>query len=156
MNEDLPERQSISGMARELGMSRQRLHQLLGTTFPLPSQDEDGTKFFSREQQQRIFDCYRNNRGVDGRTVFFRPRKKSLPKEQGGKSQPKSTARRSAPSSSQKHRDLLKTIRSMGLTQAKVSDLKEVLDDLYPKGVVNVTPDVIKSVFLRLHSRFSE
>lgn len=146
MNEELPERESMSGMAKRLKMSRQRLYQLLGTVFPSPCQDQDGRPFFDREQQRRILDCHRNNRGMDGRTVFFRPR-------QERQEQPK--ANRTAPQPSKKHQDLLQTVRAMGLSQATAANLEEAIRDLFPSGIPEVTPEVVKAVYLGLHSRLS-
>lgn len=150
MNEELPERESVSGMAKRLKMSRQRLYQLLGTAFPSPSQDQDGRPFFDREQQRRILDCYRNNRGVDGRTVFFRPRQE---RQEQPKARPK--ANRMAPQPSKKHLDLLQTVRAMGLTEATAANLEEAIRDLFPSGIPEITPEVVKAVYLGLHSRLS-
>jgi hypothetical protein len=145
--QELPERVSVSMMARRLGMSRTRLYQLLGTTFPSPNHDEDGRPYFDRDQQKQILEAYRNNRGLDGKTVFFRP-KRGLP------IQPKPKRKQTAPLKSG-HADLLQTIRSMGLPNVKPDNLQRVIQELYPQGIREATPEVVRTVFVHLHRQLS-
>ena len=86
---DLPERANVSMMARKLGMSRTRLYQLIGNTFPSPSLDPDGRPYFTKEQQKQILEIYQSNVGLDGKSMFFRPRVKKTFKPKATKTKGK-------------------------------------------------------------------
>ena len=59
---------SVAEMARMVGLSRQRLYQLMGCTFPWPLYHV-GTKrpFYTEELQQVCLEVRRRNCGIDGR-----------------------------------------------------------------------------------------
>ena len=51
---------------------------------------------------------------------------------------------------------LLDILGRVTQVKAKAADLEEVLRNLYRKEVPEITAEVLRSVFLRLHSRLSE
>ena len=70
---------SVSEMARIIFMSRSRLYQLLGSTFPEPRKDDRGRPYFDAEQQAAIIEARRRNAGIDGRPILFRARRSPSP-----------------------------------------------------------------------------
>jgi hypothetical protein len=148
-NEERPERLNPAGMARLLGMSRTRLYQLMADgIFPKPSRDEEHRPFFTREQQEQIHKAYRSNRGINGRSCFFRPKATRLGRPNRRPSQAAPQQDRSA---------LLKAVRGLGLRQVNKADLERCLGALYPDGKL---PDdksrVAKEVFLHLVDRATD
>jgi hypothetical protein len=148
-NEERPERLNPAGMARSLGMSRTRLYQLMDDgIFPKPSRDEEDRPFFTREQQEQIHKAYQSNRGINGRSCFFRPKATQLgrPARRPTKSAPK-----------QDHSALLEAVRVLGLRQVKKADLERCLGSLYPDGKLpDDKPQLAKQVFLHLVDRATD
>jgi len=71
-----PERINPSGMARTLGMGRSRLYQLIKEgIFPSTSRDSDQRPYFTKDQQAQILAVYKNNVGINGKSIFFNPKK---------------------------------------------------------------------------------
>jgi hypothetical protein len=152
MNEcirELPERINPAGMARTLNISRARLYQLIKDgTFPAASRDDQDRPFFTREQQRQILDLYRNNRGMDGRSVFFRPRSTRTP--------PPSRPKRHAGPQSEDHTALLSSIRAMGLSHVRKSDVQKCLSELFPHGrIPEDKAALVRQVFVHLHRQDS-
>ena len=143
----LPERINPAGMARMLNMSRARLYQLMHEgIFPTATRDEDGKAYFTQEQQLRILAAYRGNVGVNGRSIFFRPKATRTP--------PPSRAKK--PIKTQDHTELLKSLRALGLPHINKSELEKALTALYPNGVLPSDQAVlVRQVFVHLHSQES-
>jgi hypothetical protein len=146
----LPERINPAGMARMLGMSRARLYQLLKDgTFPSPCRDTDGRAFFDREQQAQILTAYRMNTGVNGKSVFFRP--KAVRRMPSRKPPP-----RPETSSADAYRNgLLAALRAMGLSHLTKRRLDSAIRTLYPAGLLEDRPLLVRSLFLHLHGQDS-
>jgi hypothetical protein len=63
---------SISEMARMVGLSRSRFHQLIGTTFPWPLYAVSTKRpFYDEELQKLCLEVRRRNCGIDGKPVLF-------------------------------------------------------------------------------------
>jgi hypothetical protein len=74
MNEPTKVAVSISEMARMVGLSRQRFHQLKGTTFPEPMRDpETNRPFYDEELQQLCLEVRRRNCEPRAITQNIRP-----------------------------------------------------------------------------------
>jgi hypothetical protein len=145
----LPERINPAGMARMLGMSRARLYQLLKDgTFPAPCRDAEGRAFFTRDQQAQILTAYRMNTGVNGRSVFFRP------KAVRGMPSRKPPARPEASADAYRN-GLLAALRAMGLSHLTKQQLDTAIRTLYPAGLPEDRPLLVRSLFLHLHSQDS-
>ena len=135
---------SVSEMARIIFMSRSRLYQLLGSTFPEPRKDDRGRPYFDAEQQTAIIEARRRNAGIDGRPILFRARRSP-----------------SAPSPiknptrlNEMILEVLHGVRSLGLKQINRKDLEQCLATIYPDGVIPTDrPTVIRTVFLSLKCR---
>lgn len=149
-----PERLNPAGMARLLGMSRQRLYQLMDQgIFPKPSRDAQGRPFFSREQQDQITAAYNSNCGINGTSCFFRPRTnhpRSRPRSQRS---PQPRPPRQAPAEYE-HGALLTAVRQLGLEKVNKTELDRCLASLFPDGQLPSDKTVLtKAVFLHLHDR---
>ena len=67
---------TVAEMARMLNLSRQRLHQLIGTAFPYPVYDiKTRRPFFTEELQRVCLEVRRRNCGVDGKAILFYARR---------------------------------------------------------------------------------
>lgn len=145
---ELPERINPAGMARMLQMSSARLYQLMKEgIFPTASRDAQDRPFFTRDQQVQMLTVYKTNVGINGRSIFFRPKATRTPP-------PKRTKASSLPP--QDHSDLLTTIRAMGMSHVKKSDLANALFELFPTGRLpeNKTA-LVRQIFVYLHRKES-
>src|ERR1700722_18347446 len=72
---------SISEMARMVGLSRQRFHQLVQAgVFPQPKRDEaNGRPYYDEPTQQQCLEVRRRNCGVNGQVVLFYARRQGQP-----------------------------------------------------------------------------
>jgi hypothetical protein len=145
---DLPERINPAGMARMLQMSSARLYQLMKEgIFPTASRDSQDRPFFTRDQQVQMLTVYKTNVGINGRSIFFRPKATRTPP-------PKRTKVNSLPP--QDHSDLLTTIRAMGMSHVKKSDLANALSALFPNGrLPEDKTALVRQVFVHLHRQES-
>jgi hypothetical protein len=151
---DRPERLNPAGMARSLGMSRQRLYQLMDQgIFPQPSRDAQGRPFFSREQQELITKAYRSNCGVNGNSCFFRPRKNRSRPQPSSERNPQRHAPRKVPTEYE-HSALLTAVRQLGLHRLNKTELDRCLASLFPEGQLPADKKLlVRKVFLHLHDR---
>src|ERR1022692_3404454 len=70
---------SVSEMARMVGLSRQRFHQLMQAgVFPQP-QRNDGRPFYDEPTQEICLAVRRRNCGVNGQVVLFYARRQATP-----------------------------------------------------------------------------
>jgi hypothetical protein len=147
-DQQLPERINPAGMARMLHMSRARLYQLMSQgIFPSASRDQDGRPYFTQEQQVQVLTVYKTNVGINGRSIFFRPRMTRTSPS------PRAPAKRPA---TQNQTELLKSIRALGMPHVKNSQLENALAVLYPNGVLPKDQGVlVRQVFVYLHSQES-
>lgn len=145
---DLPERINPAGMARMLQMSPARLYQLMKEgIFPTTCRDSQDRPFFTRHQGVQILTAYKHNLGINGRSIFFRPKATRTPP-------PKRTKANSLPP--QDHSDLLTTIRAMGMSHVKKADLEKALSELFPNGrLPEDKTALVRQVFVHLHRQES-
>ena len=146
---ELPERLNPAGMARMLKMSRARLYQLMNTgTFPQPNRDDPTHPYFTREQQAQILQIYKTNVGLDGKSIFFRPKETRTP--------PPSRMKRPTSALTQDSQEFLSAIRGLGLTQVKRGDLQEAIAAVFPGGTVPEDKSLaVKQLFLHLRQKYS-
>jgi hypothetical protein len=70
---------SVSEMARMVGLSRQRFHQLMPAgVFPQP-QRNDARPFYDEPTQQQCLEVRRRNCGVNGKVVSFDAQRQATP-----------------------------------------------------------------------------
>lgn len=135
---------SVTEMAREVGLSRSRFYQLIGSTFPEPSRDKSGRPYYTLEQQQVCLEVRHRHCGVDGQPIlFYTPRK-------GAKTPSKPQTRpRQVPV--HPYDAILAGVQALGLTTATGAQVSQFVQQLYPNGVLGSDPgEVVKAVFLAI------
>jgi len=136
---------SISDMARMVGLSRQRFHQLMKAgVFPSAHRDEATDRpYFDESGQAQCLEVRRRNCGVNGKVVLFYSRR-----------QPTSAAPTPAkprPTQVEGNNEVLDGVRALGLAQATASQVAAAIKESFPSGTGGVEiGGVIRAVFLRL------
>jgi hypothetical protein len=135
---------SISEMARMVGLSRSRFHQLIGTTFPWPLYSLSTRRpFYDEVLQQSCLEVRRRNCGIDGKPVLFYARRPinltAVPKP------------RKAKPAKNDHADLLDGIKGLGLDTVTAAQVTEAVKEIYPRGVDGMARgEVLRTLFLHL------
>ncbi len=136
---------SVSEMARMVGLSRQRFHQLRGTAFPEPEYDPETKRpYYDLEKQQVCLDVRQRNCGIDGKPILFYARRNDV----GVTRKPQK--KKSVKISNNKFDHITDSIRALGM---KTNSLKvtEAINSLFPNGIKNTDEaEVIRAVFLQL------
>jgi hypothetical protein len=135
---------TIAEMARMLNLSRQRLHQLIGTAFPYPIYDITTRRPFYPEDLQRVcLEVRRRNCGVDGKPILFYARRGGAP------SSPTRRPKKAKPNSA--HAAILDAVRALGLVNATADQVGSAVKILFPRGVESADQaEVIRGVFVHL------
>jgi hypothetical protein len=137
---------SVSDMARMVGLSRQRFHQLVQAgVFPRPKRDRaSGRPFYDEAGQRRCLDVRRRNCGVNGRVVLFYARRQRQPT-------PTPAPAKARPPATGRHADILDGVRALGLGTATAAQVAAAVKELFPSGPSGADPgEVVRAVFLRL------
>ena len=141
---------TVAEMARMVGLSRQRFHQLIGTAFPYPVYSlETRRPFFNEELQQICLEVRRRNFGVNGKPVLFyakghqqieQPVEAPRPIKRPAKKMPKDDCS-----------EILAAVRGLGLVMATSDQVSAAMQSAFPNGVDGIDQgQVIRSVFLHL------
>jgi hypothetical protein len=144
---------SISEMARSVGLSRQRFHQLMTSgVFPKPLRDEEsGRPYYDETSQAQCLEVRRRNCGVNGKIVLFYARR-----QQPTLIAPTTRTAKPRPTPPERHDDILEGVKSLGMSQVTAAQVGEIVKQLYPAGVSGVdSGEVIRAVFLRLRVKNS-
>jgi hypothetical protein len=146
MNQPLKVAVSISEMARMVGLSRQRFHQLKGNTFPEPKRDpETNRPYYDEELQQMCLDVRRRNCGIDGKPVLF-----YSPRHPLGQQRKPVRKAKSKPKQSSQYSDLIAGLDALGLS-ATAAQVEAAVKAVFPDGIQNLhSGEVIRAVFLHL------
>jgi hypothetical protein len=133
---------SIAEMARMVGLSRARFYQLMGTTFPWPVYSVSTKRpFYDHMLQNCCLEVRRRNCGIDGKPVLFYSKRIGMPVKKPRKVKPIVGA----------NLDILDGLRSLGLTTVTMPQVTTAVNDLFPRGVMEVAQDeVLRAVFLHL------
>jgi hypothetical protein len=134
---------SISEMARMVGLSRSRFHQLIGTTFPWPLYDVSTRRpFYDEMLQHSCLEARRRNCGIDGKPVLFYSRRTINFVRQPNKIKP--------PKHNQ-HTDLLDGLKGLGLVNVTAAQVDEAVKKLFPHWEEGSDQSgVLRVVFLHL------
>ena len=135
---------TVAEMARMLNLSRQRLHQLIGTAFPYPVYNVTTRRPFYTEELQRVcLEVRRRNCGVDGKAILFYARRGGAPSLTSRK------PKKSKPNSA--HVAVLDAVKSLGLVSATADQVGSAIKILFPRGVeTEDQSEVIRGVFVHL------
>lgn len=138
---------SISEMARQVGLSRARFNQLIGSAFPWPLYSLSNHRpFYNEELRNLCLEVRKRNCGVDGKVIlFYAKRIGTAPVRKPKKVTPPPPAKDEAFS------EILDGLRSLGLTTATVQQVTAAVKALYPAGVNNENRgQVLRAVFLKI------
>jgi hypothetical protein len=144
---------SVSDMARTVGLSRQRFHQLVKAgVFPQPLRDEEsGRPYYDESGQAQCVEVRRRNCGVNGKVVLFYARRlPTAPAPARAKKPPR-------PTPHDGHSEVLDGVRALGLVQATAAQVSAAVSESFPNGTSGVAVgDVIRAVFLRLRQNTAD
>lgn len=136
---------SVSEMARLVGLSRQRFHQLIQSgVFPRPRRDEvSGRPYYDEPTQQQCLEARRRNCGINGHVVLFYARRhSSIPTKKAPK--PNLERKKNVVA-------LVDGLNALGLTSATAAQIQRVTEELYPQGTSSIDQgEVLRTVFLYL------
>jgi len=143
---------TVTEMARMVGLTPQRFHQLIGTAFPYPVYRlETRRPFFNEELQQVCLEVRRRNFGVNGKPVLFyskghkveQPVELPRPVKRPAKKMPKDDCS-----------EILAAVRGLGLVTVTTDQVTAAMRGAFPNGVNGTEQgQVIRSVFLQLKQK---
>lgn len=138
---------SISEMARMVGLSRQRFHQLKGTTFPEAKRDpETGRPYYDEELQQICLDVRRRNCGIDGKPILFYAPRHPLGQRPNPVRKPKAKSQQP-----NKYADLIADLEAAGLS-ATAAQVEAAVSEVFPDGIQHLEyAAVFRPVFLHIN-----
>ncbi len=140
---------SVAEMARVVGLSRQRFHQLMREgVFPPPVYDvETHRPHYTEELQTVCVSVREKNTGINGRVVLFYARRVgAVPKQHVNTQRP----------TVQKHSDLIDGLRGLGLVAVTEQQVDAAMKEVYPNGTAGVgEADILRAVFVDLMRRDS-
>jgi hypothetical protein len=142
---------TVAEMARMIGVSRARLYQLLGTTFPLPVHDVVTRRPFYTEEQQRVcLEVRRRNCGIDGKPILFYSCRSSMPVPSR-----KKRAKPQTDSNGPGHASIIESLRGLGLAVTK-KQVAAAMKSAFPTGVEGTEEgEVIRRLFLEIRRQNS-
>ena len=141
---------SVAEMARLVGLSRQRFHQLMKEgVFPPPVYDIQSRRPHYTEEMQKVCLAVREkNVGINGKVVLFYSRRPGVvPKRQirsHGSTSPKTA----------KHNGVIDGLKGLGMTTVTEQQVEAALKELYPNGTAEVgEAELLRTVFVHLMRR---
>jgi hypothetical protein len=141
---------SVTEMARMVGLSRQRFHQLVKAgVFPSPLYDAVTKRpYFDAELQTSCLEVRRRNCGVNNKPVLFYSRGSRL------SAPAKPAKRKPVQRGESKHAELIDGLKSLGLPAVTVAQVEVAVAELFPGGTAGVAPgELLRAVFLRLQRK---
>ena len=158
-NQPQPPAISVSDMARMLGLSRSRFHQLIHEgVFPQPQRHgELGRPYYDIAGQDACLNVRRTNTGVNGRTIMFYARRvnAALPtKPSKPKPSPRSQTKTVSRSRSSATASLIDGLKQLGLAEVADAKVTDAISICFPEGIANQPHEaVLLSVFRHLVRR---
>jgi hypothetical protein len=140
---------SVAEMARQVGLSRARFYQLIGTAFPCPVYDVATRRpYYPADLQAVCLEVRHRNCGIDGKPVLFYARRTAI-----APAAHKRVVKRPARTNNQCS-DLLDGLRSLGLMDVTAAQVAGTMKELYPFGVRDLDEgEVLRNVFLAMKRR---
>ncbi len=137
---------SVSEMSLMVGLSRQRFHQLRGTTFPEPDYNSETNRpFYDEEKQAICLSVRQRNCGVDGKPILFYARRNDV-------GVPRKAKKPTPKPKLNKHAHIIEGLKALGLS-ATASQVDAAIKSLFPNGTKQVDDaEIVRSVFLYLQS----
>jgi hypothetical protein len=142
---------SVSEVAANVGLSRQRFHQLMKEgVFPPPVYDIHSPRPHYTEEMLKVCMAVREkNVGINGRVVLFYARRLGTAPKKQIRRQRSTTLTRP-----QKHSGLIEGLRGLGMTTVTGQQVEAALKELYPNGTAGVGDgELLRTVFVHLMRR---
>lgn len=137
---------SKSDVARLVGLSRQRFHQLVKRgVFPEPLYDVQTRRpFYTEEMAAQCEEVRQRNTGINGQVVLF------YACRSGAASSPKNNSRpKQKKTNSKGHADLIDGLKALGLDNVTTTQVESAIRQAYPAGEVASDPtELLRAVFL--------
>lgn len=152
-NTYIPAAVSMSQMARLLNMSRSRFYQLISQGILLPPIYSLSSKrpYYTSEMAQRNIEVKKNNTGINGEVIIFYSAKKKVVRTVNRLKTSKKEIK------TNKHKDLIEGLESLGMTDIKSSDIEKAIADCFPDGTKDVDQDeILTTIFRHLRCRNTE
>ncbi len=136
---------SVAEMARMIGLSRQRLYQLMGGAFPWPLYDIATKRpFYPEELQQVCLEVRRRNCGIDGKPVLFYATGHR-------KQQQKPRQKTKRPAQKKEFGGIIDGLTALGLSAVSNDQVATAIKELFPSGIADHDQaEVLRAVFLHL------
>jgi len=156
--EPLPAAITVSAMARTVGLSRSRFHQLIRSGFfELPSRHPvSGRPYYDPEQQRRCTEARRSCLGINGQIVIFYDRPVRSNPGNGKAASDSAGSHRVNQRGGKKQAsddpiiiELKHGLAQLGMKDADDEAIKQALDDAFPGGHHNVGPSQLLMVVFR-------
>lgn len=150
---------SISDMAKQVGLSRQRFHQLVGEgVFPHPLYDIRSRRPFYPEDFQAVCkEVRRRNFGINGRPILFyarRPTPIGSPEPRAAKSVTRMRKPVPAKAPIAEIGRFVEGLKGLGLTTVTDAAVMSALQTLYRQGWKGVDQsEVLRNLFVHLMRR---
>jgi hypothetical protein len=141
---------SVSQVAKLVGLSRQRFHQLMREgVFPPPVYDITTRRPHYTEEMQKVCLAVREkNVGINGRVVLFYARRP------GNELKKTHTQRSASPKRPPKHNRLIDGLRGLGLATATEQQIEVALKELYPAGTSGMgEAELLRTIFVHIMRR---
>lgn len=138
---------SVSEMARMVGLSRQRFHQLRGTAFPEPDYNSETNRpFYDEEKQAICLSVKQRNRGADGKPIIFYSQRSDV-------GVPRKTRKSVPKPKSNQHDHIVERLKALGLQSTTSTGVDAAVKKLFPGGTKDADDaQVVRSVFLHLQT----
>lgn len=155
---------SVSDMARMLGLSRSRFHQLLKEgVFPAPSRCQSSPRpFYDGLTQEVCLDVRRRNVGINGKTIMFysrpfgphlltfRPRPLGA---QGPSARKKEKPTPVPVAPAPKNASLIEGLKQLGLSDLTESKVSAAVIEVFPQGLDSQPHEAVLTAIFRHLSR---
>jgi hypothetical protein len=142
---------SVAEMARLVGLSRQRFHQLMKQgVFPPPVYDIATRRPHYTEELHRVCLAVKEkNVGINGKVVLFYSRRPGVVPKKQIRSHGSTSHTRSP-----KHTGLIDGLKGLGLATATEQQIEAALQKLYPNGTAEVgEAELLRTIFVHLMRR---
>ena len=148
MSEQIKSVVSVSQMAKIVGLSRQRFHQLRGTTFPEPDYNRETNRpFYDQDKQLVCLLVKQQNCGIDGKPILFYARRNDVGVRRKN--------RKPTVLKTKKHEcdHIVENLKALGLQSATATEVDAAVKKLFPAGIKTVDDsEVVRAVFLHLQA----